>query len=72
LDYETPATNMIFLRLDAGAPVSGEEFVRRFADKGIKINVSRNGQMRLVIHYWVDDRAIAQVTDAFKDIFIHD
>ena len=72
LDYETPATNMIFLRLDAGAPVSGEEFVRRLADKGIKINVSRNGQMRLVIHYWVDDRAIAQVTDAFTDIFIHD
>ncbi len=71
LDYETPATNMIFLRLTAEAPISGEELMGRFADKGIKINVSSNGQMRLVMHYWVDDDALAQVTEAFKVSFIH-
>ena len=71
LDYETPATNMIFLRLDAGAPISGEQLVLRFADMGIKINTSRNGQMRLVIHYWVDDDALVKVIDAFKGSFLH-
>lgn len=71
LDYETPATNMIFLRLDAEAPISGEELVRRFADKGIKISASRGGQMRLVMHYWVDEGALAQVTEAFKELFLH-
>ncbi len=70
LDYETPATNMIFLRLDAEAPISGEDLVRRFADKGIRINASPFGQMRLVMHYWVDDEALAQVTDAFKELFL--
>jgi len=71
LDYETPATNMIFLRLDDDAPISGEALVRRFADKGIRISVSRNGQMRLVIHFWIDDDALAQVTEAFKASFLH-
>ncbi|TET30601.1 MAG: low-specificity L-threonine aldolase [Anaerolineales bacterium] len=71
LDYETPATNMIFLRLDVETPIEGEELVRRFADKGIKISASRAGQIRLVIHYWVDDGALAQVTEAFKELFLH-
>jgi len=71
LDYETPATNMIFLRLEADAPISGEEVERRFAEKGIKIKASEGGQMRLVIHYWIDDGALAQVTEAFKELFLH-
>jgi threonine aldolase len=71
LDYEKPATNMIFLRLDAEAPIAGDECMRRFADKGIKISASRAGQMRLVMHYWVDDEALAQITEAFRDIFLH-
>ena len=71
LDYETPATNMIFLKLEDEAPISGEDLVRRFADKGIKISASRGGQVRLVIHYWVDDGALAQITEAFRDIFLH-
>lgn len=70
LDYETPATNMIFLKLDNGAPISGEDLVRRFADRGIRINATPAGQMRLVIHYWVDDEALAKVTDAFKELFL--
>ena len=70
LDYETPATNMIFLKLDE-APISGEDLVRRFADKGIKISASSGGQMRLVMHYWVDDGALAQIIEAFRDIFLH-
>ncbi len=71
LDYEKPATNMIFLRLDAEAPIAGDECMLRFADKGIKISASRAGQMRLVMHYWVDDEALAQVTEAFKELFLH-
>jgi threonine aldolase len=71
LDYETPATNMIFLKLDDEAPISGEDLVRRFADKGIKISASVGGQVRLVLHYWVNDRALAQITEAFRDIFLH-
>jgi threonine aldolase len=71
LDYETPATNMIFLKLEDEVPISGEDLVRRFADKGIKISASSGGQVRLVIHYWVDDGALAQITEAFRDIFLH-
>jgi threonine aldolase len=70
LDYETPATNMIFLKLDDDAPISAEDLVRRFAEKGIRINASPAGQMRLVLHYWVDDEALAQVIDAFKELFL--
>ena len=71
LDYETPATNMVFLRLSAEAPISSEEIVRRFADRGIKISVSANGQMRLVTHYWIDDDALTQITAAFEDSVLH-
>ena len=71
LEYETPTTNMIFLRLDAEAPVSGEKLVRRFADKGIKISAARDGRMRLVIHFWIDDEVLAQIIEAFEDIFLH-
>ena len=70
LDYETPATNMIFLRLDNEAPISGEDLMRRFVDRGIRINASPSGQMRLVMHYWIDDEALAQVTDAYKELFL--
>lgn len=71
LEYETPATNMIFLKLDDEAPISSEDLVRRFADKRIKISASSGGQVRLVIHYWIDDGALAQITEAFRDIFLH-
>jgi threonine aldolase len=71
LDYETPATNMIFLKLEDEVPISGEDLVRRFADKGIKISASSGGQVRLVIHYWVDDGALTQITEAFRGIFLH-
>jgi len=71
LDYETPATNMIFLHLTTEAPISGGELVRRFAIKGIKMSVSENGQMRLVLHYWIDDDALAQVIAAFQESFLH-
>ena len=71
LVYETPATNMIFLRLTAEASISGEELVRSFADRGIKISVSEDGQMRLVLHYWIDDDALTQVINAFQESFLH-
>ena len=71
LAHETPATNMIFLKLDDEAPISSEDLVRRFADKGIKINASSGGQVRLVIHYWIDDGALAQIIEAFRDTFLH-
>ncbi len=70
LDFGTPASNMIFLQLDNKAPISGEDLVHRFTDKGIRINASPSGQIRLVMHYWIDDEALAQVTDAFKEFFI--
>lgn len=71
LEYETPATNMIFLKLDDEAPISSEDLVRRFADKRIKISASSDGQVRLVMHYWIDDEVLAQITEAFRDIFLH-
>ena len=70
LDFGTPASNMIFLQLDNKAPISGEDLVHRFTDKGIRINASPSGQIRLVMHYWIDDEAFAQVTDAFKEFFL--
>jgi threonine aldolase len=69
LDWEVPESNMIFLYLEEGSPLRVEDLVPKFAEHGIRISTTQGGRIRLVLHYWIDDDALARVMQAFREIF---
>ena len=69
LVWEQPSSNMIFFTLEKDVGLSTSELVELFAKKKIKISTSAQGRVRLVFHYWIDDAALAQIKQAFRDVF---
>ncbi len=63
-----PATNMVFLALDASVPFSTRQVVEELRARGVLVGVSGKRQFRLVTHYWVDDAGVAQAVEAFGTI----
>lgn len=69
LDWDKPASNMIFFYLQEGASLSLADLVPKFAEHKIRISTTAEGRVRLVMHYWVDDDALGRVKRAFEDAF---
>lgn len=63
-----PATNMVFLSLDAALPFSTGEVVEKLRARGVLVGVSGSRQFRLVTHYWVDDAGVGQALEAFRSV----
>ncbi|MFH2104412.1 MAG: low-specificity L-threonine aldolase [Chloroflexota bacterium] len=68
LDPETPATNMIFLTISAGLTWTATEFATRLKERGILVGPTGERQIRMVAHYWIDDRAIEYTLVAIRDL----
>ncbi|KAF0106456.1 MAG: threonine aldolase [Anaerolineaceae bacterium] len=67
LQAGSPATNMVFVSLDASVPHS-VEFVRtRLEERGVLLGVTGARQFRLVLHYWIDDAGVEQAVAAFRE-----
>ncbi len=69
LDWEQPASNMVFFYLDDEAALTRDDLVSTLAEYKIMISKSAEGRVRLVLHYWVNDEALKQIKQAFKEIF---
>ncbi|MDT8718746.1 low-specificity L-threonine aldolase [Clostridium sp. 19966] len=57
--------NMVFFKLPSH--VNADFLVKHLLDKGIKVNGPENGEMRFVIHYWIDKPKIDFVIQALKE-----
>ena len=66
IELDPPPTNMIYLQFTKDAPISAPELAQMCSEKGIKLSTLGSGRMRLVVHYWIDDLAIDNVTRAFE------
>ncbi len=69
LDWDQPASNMIFLYLEDDSDLNLADLVSKFAEHKIRISTTGEGRIRLVMHYWIDDDALVRIKAAFKEIF---
>jgi threonine aldolase len=66
LDPGTPHTNMIFCSLAPDFPLSSAQVGARMDGQGVKVGVVGKRRFRIVLHYWIDDRAVEKTLQVFK------
>ncbi|MBN2386794.1 MAG: low-specificity L-threonine aldolase [Anaerolineales bacterium] len=64
----SPATNMVFLRLADGIPLSARDVATRLKESSILVGVTGERQFRLVTHYWVSDEGVDRAVEAFRSV----
>lgn len=65
---DPPATNMVYIQLKPDALLDAPGLVQALAPSGIKVSARGPRSMRLVLHYWVDDKAVDVVIDSFNKV----
>lgn len=68
LEQAVPPTNMVFVRLDDLYPLDARQVAERLLAYGVKVMAAGPRRLRLVLHYWVDDAAVEQAVEAFKQV----
>jgi threonine aldolase len=68
VENDPPATNMVFLRLERGSPLDAAALAERCSEKGVRIGVVSEDRLRLVTHYWIDDRAVDRAAEVMAGI----
>ncbi len=63
-----PPTNMVFLDIAEDSPLNAFEIAERLRREGVLVGSVGERRMRLVIHYWIDDKGVERVVDAFRKI----
>jgi threonine aldolase len=66
VDDGSPYTNMIFLNLSDDISVSMQEVAARMKEQGVLVDAEHPRRLRLVTHYWVDDKGVEKSIQAFK------
>jgi threonine aldolase len=66
LDHAVPATNMVFVSLNADVPVDAAWVAAQLKERGVRVGVTAERRFRLVTHYWVDDEGVRRAADAFR------
>jgi threonine aldolase len=57
---DPPPSNMVFVNFDPGSPVDAAGVAQTLKKDGILIDVRSKDQIRLVLHYWIDDAAVEE------------
>jgi threonine aldolase len=69
LDAGAPQTNMIFMNLsEETAPLTARQVAQRLAERDVLVGAVGERRFRLVVHYWIDDRAIESALAAFAEV----
>lgn len=68
LEPEKPATNMVFINLDGGVPLTGAQVAEALKALGILVQVTGARRFRMVMHYWIDDAQVDQVVSSFRSV----
>ncbi len=69
LDDDTPFTNMIYFNLADHVPFDEKALCEKMLKRDIMIDWAGARRIRLVTHYWVDDRAVNKTVSAFEEVF---
>ena len=67
LDFDVPATNMVFLSLTPEVKVETNKVVEKLKSRGILAGVTGRRSFRLVLHYWIDDDGVERTIEAFSE-----
>jgi len=68
LDKDGPLTNMVYCSLAEDVPLDAEAAAAALKDRDILVGVTGKRRFRLVLHYWIEDRNLAQVAEAFRTV----
>lgn len=66
LPMGAPQSNMVFLQLTAKHLLDAHSVAGRLKEKGVRVGVVGPRTFRLVLHYWIDDTAVARTIEAFN------
>lgn len=66
LETEIPPTNMVYIQLTPQALINAPMLVEVLAGKGIKVSSTGVNRMRLVVHHWIDDKAVEYTVESFR------
>ena len=69
LDDGGPQTNMVYFNLAGDVPFDEMDLVEKMLGLGVQIDWSGPRRIRLVTHYWIDDRAIEKTILEFRSVF---
>ncbi len=64
----SPNTNMVFFRIDPSTGIDNRHLITEMKLKGVLINDTNDGEIRLVTHNDVDDVAIERCLEALSEI----
>jgi hypothetical protein len=59
---------MVYLRFLPEAALDADGLAGAITEWQIKVHAVAKRRMRLVLHYWIDDRAVQKVIEAFRQI----
>ena len=64
----SPNTNMVFFKLDPAIGMDNTQLIAEMKQRGVLINDTSEGEIRLVTHYDVDDLSIEHCLEALRQI----
>jgi threonine aldolase len=68
LDAETPATNMVYFHLRAGAKLTPAQLAAALAQRGVLTSYDELGHFRLVTHYWISAADVDRALGLFREV----
>jgi threonine aldolase len=66
VDQNSPYTNMVYLNLSEEVHVNTHQITQKMKEYGVLVDPENARRFRLVIHYWIDDRAVEKTVSAFQ------
>lgn len=70
LKVNNPITNMIFLSIESSIPLSLDQIIDKLRKEGILVGDTGPRDLRLVLHYWIDDHGVETAIQAFRNVFL--
>jgi threonine aldolase len=67
-DVTTQETNMVYFSIAEGIPITTSELANKVAQYRLKIDASEKHRIRLVTHYWIDDKDIEQTLEILETV----
>ncbi|MEP7134409.1 MAG: low-specificity L-threonine aldolase [Chloroflexota bacterium] len=65
VDEGSPYSNMVYLNLASDIKINTAEIIAKALKQGVLLDSENARRIRLVTHYWVDDKAVDKVIQAF-------
>ena len=69
VDPAVPATNMVFIRTTQDSGVDPEALRNALEERGVRTVRLSDGRLRMVVHYEIDDAAIAYTIEQVVHLF---